>query len=137
MAEPELLERTVLEDLDTLIPMVLEMDSFSEQISELNEEMVGLTERLNILKSKRAKLSASRDVINYGFWRDARLQDKEWFRKTRERGFCIHVEKLKDPDSNKTTGLKLIAHNPQNDVMTHIRDIFRPGIRDEEDRDGD
>lgn len=134
MAEPEVMERTILEDLDKLIPMVLEMDTYSEEVADLTEEMTDLTEKLNTLKAKQSLALAKRQGINIAFWREARFQDKAWFRKAREANFCLHVKKLKH-DDGKTIGLKIIAHNPSKDALSHIREIFGSG-RFEDDQDG-
>ena len=67
-------ERTLLDDLDKLIPMVLEMDSQTQQISDYSEEMMELTEKLNLLKARQARVTAERQEISVTFWRAARLQ---------------------------------------------------------------
>src|ERR1700686_3818725 len=116
-------ERTLLDDLDKLIPMVLEMDSQTQQISDYSEEMMELTEKLNLLKARQARVTAERQEISVTFWRAARLQDPAWFRRMRETGFCVHVEKIKDND-NHTMGLKVCGHNSSQDVLAHIKGIF-------------
>lgn len=109
-------------NLEKLIPMVLDMDTKGQIMSDLAEEIADLNEKVNTLRNRMARIEAEHTEINGEVFRVARIEHKEWFRKCRESKLCIHVEKIKDEEAVRTLGLKLIAHDMS--PIHHIREIL-------------
>ena len=109
-----------------LFAQVKEVHRVDAKISELNEEIGDVQEKLRILNGRKARLVGERDEYLGIFWQGARQEHREWFRKMNEQNMCIHKDDIKD-DNGEVIGVKVVAHNPAEDQVMRIRNIFQHG----------
>ena len=115
--------------------MALDMMSKSKQLGAFNHELNALRDHANLIAAKQQQAEGKFNEIRATFWMTARKELAEWFVQIAEAGLTVTWEREKDPDTQETIGIKLVARDPHEEALKQMRRMYR-GIQENHDNEG-
>lgn len=115
--------------------MALDMMAKSKQLGAFNHELNALRDQANLVAAKQMQAEGRFNEIRATFWMKARKELSEWFAQVAEAGLTVTWEREKDPDTQETIGIKLVARDPQEEALKQMRRMFR-GIQENRGGEG-